>query len=349
MRGGDARSAAPPVTFLSQAAAELDLLRSLERQAPPSPNHFEIALTRFGLTRPQAFEPSIMAARLATEWAGYYEQGRREIVVIEHVPPRAALIQNVLLLHEMVHALQDIDHDLRAFGQQYRNGVDANLRASSISEGEARLHERRYFAASLGLDLATLDLEESFANQRASSEEWLFAQADLYTASQLSVPYAHGAAYVFDVWGAGGQSAVRALFDAPPTSMLPILATAWAGAVGVHTSPMDRPVDPAPPDLALAAATSMGPWSIYLLARLGWLEDSSARELALAWHSDQLDVFSFGSSGGETAARWSIDFADAARAAQLLESLAAHPSISARQDETRVTLLTASSPEPSGL
>jgi hypothetical protein len=349
MRGGDPQSAVPPVAFLSQTDAELDLLASLESQAPPNPNHFEIALARFGLTRPQAFEPSIMAARLAAEWAGYYEQGRREIVVIEHVPPRTELIQNVLLLHELIHAMQDSDHDLRAFGEQYRDGVDANLRASSISEGEARMHERRYFAASLGLDVTTLDFGESFANLRASSEQWVFAQDDLYTASQLSVPYAHGAAYVFGVWSTGGQSAVRALFDAPPISMLPILATVWSGAIGVQASTAERPVEPAPPGLSLAASTSMGPWSIYLLGRLGLLEDSPARALALAWTSDRLEVFSFGSGGAETAARWSIDFADASGAAQLVQSLTEHPSIYLRHDGTRVTLLTASSPEPTGL
>jgi hypothetical protein len=349
LRGGDSGSASPPVTFRSQADAEIDLFASFAGQAPPSPNHLEVALTRFGLTRPQAFEPSIMAARLAAEWAGYYDEGRREIVVIEHVPARPALIQNVLLLHEMIHAMQDTDHDLRAFGRQYRTGIDANLRASSISEGEARMHERRYFAASLGLDLATLDLEASFANLRASSEQWVFAQDDLYTASQLSVPYAHGAAYVHGVWSAGGQGAVRALFDAPPSSMLPILATVWEADVSGQTAPAELPPTPVPPDQLLAASTRMGAWAIYLLARPVLQGDPAARALALAWNNDRLDVFSAGSGGAETAARWTIDFADASHAAQLVMSMAEDPSISARQDEARVTLLTASSPDPTGL
>ena len=336
MRGRDSALAPPLVSFVSETEAELELLSDYEAVAP-GPNYFEIALTGFGLTLPRAFEPQEMSARSAREWAAFYSNRRKEIIVIEHDEPLDPISENVVLLHEMIHALQDADHDLTAFSERYRLGSDGNLRGNSVIEGEARMHERRYFAALSGLDVTELDFTRSFDNLRNYYENWLFQQEDLYTASQFSVPYAHGAEYVFQVWSEGGQAAVRALFDAPPQNMREVLALAWGGDPHVEVTDFDPPLAQSA-DHFLQAWTTMGAWALYLLVEPRLTGGPSARDLALAWRGDQLEVFS--SSSGEVVASWYIALSDATLASRLVTLLTGTPGIEAAQSDTTVALTT---------
>jgi hypothetical protein len=346
LRGSDTTLPMPELAYVSQAEAERELALLFPPEPPAEVNHLEVALTQLGLTQRGALSPTAQAERYAREWAAFYSQARQVIVVIEHAARLDALNENVVLVHEMIHALQDTEHDLEAFGQRYGLGVDADLRSSSVVEGEARLHERRYFAARAGLDAAELDLQRSFDNLRDASERWLFEQGDLYSASQLSVPYAHGAAYVFDVWSEGGSSAVRALFDAPPSSMREVLATSWGGELSVPLEPFPAPTEAAsglgfersPGEAKLETSTSMGAWGLYLLVRSKLDDAESARSLALGWRGDLLEVFSL--AAGETAARWQLQLGDALAAARVAELLSDMPGVTASAAEARVTLLT---------
>lgn len=346
LRGSSTTFATPAVISLTQAEAEAELLALFPSPIPAEVNHFEVALTQLGLTVPGALAPMAQAARYAREWAAFYSQARQAIVVIDHAEPLDALSENVVLVHELVHALQDAEHDLEAFRQRYPLGVDADLLVSSVVEGEARLHERRYFAARAGLDTSTLDFRRSFGNLREASERWVFEQADLYTATQLSVPYAHGAAYVFDVWSRGGPDAVRSLFDAPPSSMRDVLATSWAGALNVPFEPFQGSterasgldVEPSPSEATLEASTSLGSWGMYLLVQPKLDELESARQLALGWRGDLLEVFS--AASGETSARWQLQLDDVMAAARVVELLRDIPGVIASQVNARVTLIT---------
>lgn len=346
LRGHDTTLATPAVISLTQADAEAELAALFPSRVPAEINHLEVALTQLGLTVPGALAPMAQAARYAREWAAFYSHARQAIVVIEHAAPLDAFSENVVLVHELIHALQDAEHDLEAFVLRHRPGFDADLLSSSVIEGEARLHERRYLAARAGLDAAGLDFRRSFGNLREASERWLFEQADLYSATQLSVPYAHGAAYVFDVWSRGGPDAVRSLFDAPPSSMRDVLATSWGGELSVpleaFQDAMERPsgldLEPPPSETTLELSTSLGAWGLYLLVQPKLAELESARELALGWRGDLLQVSS--SATLETTARWQLQLDNVMAAARLVDLLRGMPGVTTSQVEARVTLLT---------
>lgn len=346
LRGSDTALPMPEVLYVSQAEAELALASLFPPERPAEINHFEVALTQLGLTRPGALSPMARAARYAREWAAFYSHAQQAIVVIEHATPLDALSENVVLIHEMIHALQDAEHDLEAFSERHRLGVDAELQGSCLVEGEARLHERRYFAARAGLNAAEVDFQRSFDNLRDASERWLFEQEDLYSASQLSVPYAHGAAYVFDVWSEGGSSGVRALFDAHPSGMRDILASSWGGERAVALEQFQAPTEP-PSGLGVEpslgettpeAWMSMGAWGIYLLVQPKLDDLELARGLALSWRGDLLEVFSL--AGGETVARWQVRLDNATDAARFVDALRDMPGVTASQAAAQVTLLT---------
>ena len=344
LHGSDAALTTPDVTFWTEDEARGDLLGGLE--PAPSPNHFEIALARFGLTEPGALEPEAVATRLAREWIAYYHHSRKEIIVIEHETRTDPLAEDSIVVHEMIHAFQDREYDLDAFERLYRRDVDGNLRGASLVEGEARFHERRYFAALIGLDIDDIDLEFSFRNLTRNAERWLFAQSDLYSASQLSVPYAHGAEYVHGVWAQGGQAAVRASFSAPPSSMHEILATIWHTEASALT-PFAAPSRPESSGIELAAWTSMGAWSLYLLARRALADEMLGRRIALAWSGDQLEVFTFGRA--ETAARWRLRFTSTEAASEFALLLTGQRFFDSVVEGGSVTLWTSTAPLPEDL
>lgn len=344
LRGSDPSQPIPEVSFWSESEAEADFLAELLESPRPELDHFEAALARFGLTEIGALEPEATAARLARELTAYYDHARRDVAIIAHDVRADPLAENVIVIHEMIHAFQDRDHDLEAFDERYRRGVDANLTGASVIEGEARMHERRYFAALAGLDIAELDLARSFANLTRNTERWLWSQADLFTASQLGAPYGHGAEYVYGIWAERGQDGVRALFDAPPASMQEILAAVWGGAAASELEPFAPPAGPAPSGVALEAWTPMGAWGVYLLAGRSATDLGVAERLALDWRGDLFEVFSFDER--ETAARWRVRFARVESADALVTLVAGEPLFEAARDGAVVTLRTATAPTP---
>lgn len=347
LHGAAPRAPAVDVSFWSEADAEQDFLAKLRASPRPELDHLEVALAQFGLTELGALEPEATAARLARELTAFYDHARRDIVIIEHPVPSDPLAENVIVLHELIHAFQDREHDLGAFDQRFRRGVDGSLRSASVVEGEARMHERRYFAALAGLDIEEIDLERSFMNLRRNAERWLWSQADLFTSSQLSVPYGHGAEYIYALWAKSGQGAVRALFDAPPASMHEILVTVWEDDANAELAPFPAPTGPAPEGFVLETWTPMGAWGVYLLAGRSAADLVVAERLALDWRGDLLEIFSFDSR--ETAARWRLRFVHEESAAALADLVADEPLFEATREDATVTLRASTAPPPAGL
>ena len=352
-RGGQA-GPPPPVSFLSEEQARLDLLARLLRSPPPQPNHFEIALTELGLTQPQAFEPESTATRLAQRWAAFYRRDLGDVVVIEHAPattpgsapaaPYEVRSLDALVFHELIHALQDRELDLDDFSQRFQTDTDGDLRGLSVVEGEAQLHEERLRAALSGVDAASFDWQSALRERSEAAERSLFAEDDLYSASLLRVPYAHGLEYVQGVWSQGGAASVRALLHAPPGSMREILASVWGGPSEASDGPVPEAGQPTVPGAQLEAWSQLGAWGLYLMLEPRLERREQARELALRWRSDRFEAFSYGES--ETAARWSIELADAQAAASLAAALSGTPGVAIRQSASRVRLLSGSDAMP---
>ena len=93
-----------------------------------------------------------------------------------------------------------------------------------------------------------------------------------------------------------------------------------------------------PGEAKLETWTSMGAWALYLLVQPRLDEPESARNLALGWRGDLLEVFSL--AAGDIAARWQLQLGDALAAARVVGLLSDMPGVTASQVEARVTLLT---------
>lgn len=340
---GTAPGPLPRLSFLSEEQARLDLLARLARSPPPQPNHFEIALTELGLTQPRAFEPETTASLLAQRWAAFYRRDLGDVVVIEHpaVPgaptPLDPRSQAALVYHELIHVLQDRERGLDDFSERFQTDTDGNLRGLSVVEGEAQLQEEWLRAALSGLDVASIDWQTELRERTEAAERSLFAESDLYSASLLRVPYAHGVQYVQSVWAQGGTKAVRDLLRVPPDSMRQILASVWGDRAEPSAGELPEPAEPSFPDAQLQAWSRLGAWGLYLTLGPRLERREQARELALHWHDDRLEAFSYGEN--ETAARWSIQLAGVEAASSLAAALSGTPGLTVRQTGAAVRLL----------
>jgi len=349
LRTGGAVAPSPPVSFVSEDEARRMLLVSLAQTPPPVPDYFELVLTQLGLSQPSAFEPAISAARLASRWAAFYRRDVRDVVVIDHASSdpgsvaRDPLGTEALVLHELIHALQDRDRDLDAFARRYQTDSDGNFRGSSVIEGEAQLYQLRFSAALAGVDVGSIDWAAELASQRDAAEERLFAEPDRYSASLLGMPYAHGTEFVARVWGQAGPGGVRALLETPPRDMREILAQLWGDDTAEPAKPEieSAPVDPG--DAVLQTWGTLGAWGVYLFFRPRLATREEARALALAWRGDRLEAFSFGV--GQVAGRWWIQLADAEAASRLAAAIGAQPGLHARALGAQLRVLSTSGDE----
>jgi hypothetical protein len=348
LRGGDtAQAVAPPFRVISEADARAAYLEQAGTDVEPSLRHFARALGLFGLTLPSSFEPQPAADRYATQTAGYYDNEAKAITLIEHDEPYDELNGSTILLHELIHALQDAEHDFASFWQTYEQSVDNSFALASLIEGEARLQERRVFAAMLGLDMASLDFARSFDNAREYTEEWLFAQSELYFSSRLSIPYSHGSDFLYGVFAERGAAGVRSLFDSPPLFMHDVLSALWARPGDVEPRVLGAPEVPEAEDASVQFSSSLGSWMLYLLLHPR-TNEAEARRLALGWRGDQLTALV--NSIDQTTAHWQLELADEATASRI-EALITQSSgeVRARRDGTALTLVRSYGDVPSWL
>ena len=135
---------------------------------------------------------------------GYYEPTTDRIVVVSDTPERPEL-DEIVLGHELTHALQDQRFDLTSYE---RATIDQRAAENGLIEGDAVSVETEY-EERCGSDWACLPADESAG---ASPSNW-----GLYLT--LYQPYSDGPAYVDHLRESGdGWSAVNERYDDPPAS-----------------------------------------------------------------------------------------------------------------------------------
>lgn len=299
--------ALPPVSRMTEAeyAQHLtDLI--LADEPPPDLNHYEAALVMLGLAVPGAFTPSTMAAARAAWVWGVYRDDTDDIVLIDHGRPGDDIQVNGVLLHELVHALQDRDQDLPTWYDGHTDSYDATLAAMSVVEGEARLHEERFGVSLLGLDPNAVDLAKHLDGAVRLETQWVRNQPSPYLASYSGFPYEFGARRLWPRFMQSGAQAIADLFSAPPTDTRALFDLADDAAV----PPRPAPAAPAPPpEWTLTQETTLGAWTLYLF--LADFDSLDANRLARGWRGDRLWVYGGADvAGAPTALVWRIAFAD---------------------------------------
>jgi hypothetical protein len=157
------------------------------------------------------------------EIAAAYLYRSKEIVVVD----RGAANENedavALLAHETVHAMQDAEHDLAAYRDEWSSDFDSDLALTSLIEGEAVLYQLLTHVSLAGRTPEELDWKQLFDTWRSDElREGDEDEAPLSRArSRFS--YAFGGGFVAQHWLARGRAGIDLLFERPPSSTAEVM------------------------------------------------------------------------------------------------------------------------------
>jgi hypothetical protein len=188
---------------------------------------------------------------LRSQIAGFYDSRDKQMVLVRGVldigfsdshtkfASGGDIIGQMLLAHELTHALQDQHFHIEDMLQRVKNNDDVSLALKAVAEGDATLAGFGYVSGrldkdSIGLLVSRLaDLPNTFAAQSKDVPVGL--------STPLLFQYSDGARFVGEAWRRGGWNAVDALYRNPPLSSQQIMDPALY---------FDHPSPPARIDLA---------------------------------------------------------------------------------------------------
>jgi hypothetical protein len=265
---------------------------------------------------------------LKSQIAGFYDPYEKQMVLVEGATPvpvadrmldfvvQRDLVNDMLLAHELTHALQDQNFALQDKLDQVKNSSDAEIALKSVAEGDATIAGFAYVAGRMDNSIAeTLvssmkNLPETFAAESKDTPEGL--------GYPLIFQYSEGVHFVSEAYKRGGWKAVDALYSNPPQSTQQIMDPSLY---------FDRPLAPVVVELGgyqpilkqwnEADADTFGELSVQLILQLGYGKDAPEAGVAKNWAGDRMVVLS---RGTDVAVIWIAVFRDDDSARRFEES-----------------------------
>jgi len=170
---------------------------------------------------------------LKSQVAGFYDPRGKEMVLVEGgadlgIMNSAAqfmiqrdIADEILLAHELTHALQDQNFDLESSLDKVKDNDDRALALKSVAEGDATIAGFAYAVGRMDDSIT-----EALTNNLKNLPQALAAEAP-DTPEGLSAPllfqYSDGVRFVAEAYRRGGWTAVDALYRNPPQSSHQIL------------------------------------------------------------------------------------------------------------------------------
>jgi hypothetical protein len=279
-----------------------------------------LGLVREGLTLEGAVEQSV-------DWVGaFYASDEREIVVLDRGSALDGISTTGLLLHELVHALQDHAHGLDALYAAQPPGRDGAMGLSAVIEGEAVMHTDRALADAFGYPPHDVDWDGLYRRYGARGSRILaHSESPLFDVSAWFV-YAFGARYVTGAFEHGGSPALTALYDGPPVSARQVALgfdAAEPDDGAWHESGLEaEALPPAPAEFELLGELHLGAYFAHLFAARP--DATRARAPLSASASDRLraDVLTVqGGPDGALLVSWRLRFSAGVHARRFLDAI----------------------------
>lgn len=269
-------------------------------------------------------------AQIVASIDGVYQDAERGVALVDRGEPRSDANANALLLHELVHAIQDAEFNLDAWREEHARTTDASLALRTVPEGQATYAQFRAYLAMTGRDVARIDWERTLGNFRDDLIAPAFDDRSPFLASITTFPYAYGAASAFRSWDDH-----QAQFDAPPLTTLEVLSE---DAGIAFATPADLGEAPTPDaDYRLVDNDTLGAFAFSLSAHGLGADLTSARGLGRAWRADQLCIYA--SPAEETVWVWMLELADIAYADELMALVQTHSRLEATASGKRIVLI----------
>ena len=165
--------------------------------------------------------------------AGFYDPHGKQMVLVEgggnlgfwngatQFMIQRDVVGEMLLAHELTHALQDQNFNLEASLDKVKDDDDRALALKSVAEGDATLAGFAYAAG--GIDDAKASMMVSNLKDLPKLLAAEAPDAPLGLSAPLLFQYSEGSNFVAEVYRSGGWTAVDALYRNPPESTHQIL------------------------------------------------------------------------------------------------------------------------------
>ncbi len=270
----------------------------------PSPDGATSEPTAPAAEAPEPPGPEELAELVLAGIVALYIPALGEIVMIDRGRPLDDIAANSTLAHELVHVLQDREHDLLSFTPDRSAGSDRSLAAKAVIEGEASLYQLWVSSAYQGVGRQRLAYDEIVSAMRAVAEDSAMNGGPPLLSARDIFPYTYGTRLAVTAWRRDGIRGLGRLFDSPPQSSFEVMFGAADPGMGARL-PSDAPR--APEGYALLMADTAGAWVIQSTLRRGGIDDWMQQEeapLASFWREDRFWVYQGPPEAEAVAALW---------------------------------------------
>ncbi len=289
--------------------------------------HTDKARSLLGLSPPSGFainthvDLEAYAKDQASKLGGVYRDTEKRVIIVDHGRPADGAGTNVVLVHEFVHALQDVDYDINAWEKDGADWTfDHGLALVSVVEGEARFYENRASYPLFGYDIQRYNVGAGLISEMRDLAQRDIDDDSPYDSARLTFPYGFGGLLSFYAYqqDGNGPAGIAKLWASPPQSTQALMSRALfvdepqPGAVDVP--------EPDVPDLDLFSQDALGAWGITLVMSKQGASWNEATTAALSWRGDHLWVYT-DSTNLPTYALWEIELGSETAASHIDDTL----------------------------
>lgn len=338
-RGGTTPS---PVVEVVDAQTFIDEQVRAATEVPETPDEraFRTGLTLFSLA-PWDYDPGRHERTYWDTVGAFYSSVTRRVTVLDRGSPMDSPGMAILLVHEMIHAMQYEDLG-EAYYHDRGNTYDSDLAFSAMEEGEATLYQDLATVEGFHLDPDDVPWSRVFRTFQADSYATFAGDDYPYALARRRFPYAYGGGYVSSVWRSGGSAAVRAIFANVPTTTREVLAYPGAdppGGRGWVDGPDEVGVPILPASFGQLATRHLGAWLVDAFRAVWGKEETSPTSFRdVGFSGDVLTIFR-NPTAGDVTGIWRLRFDDAGAATRFADGLLSRSWMSARVEERDVVLV----------
>lgn len=278
--------------IISRPEIKQILTENLHKDYTPEELHVQEAeLKAFGLVPPDFNLERFLITFYTEQAAGFYDPHTKTMFIADWVEPD---VQQIVLAHELTHALQDQNFDLEKYLHGAADNDDATNARQAVVEGYAMAAMMQRMVAPMTIaDLPSLDTMMSGLLDQQYKEFPAFSNAPFFFRFQSLFPYAQGTGFMqHGLAGGGSWERLNGLFLKPPSSTKEIFEPKYY----YDNLPLPDVSLPRPP--LLESDTQLHRLTENVFGELGYysllgqlISEAEAKAVATGWAADRYILY----------------------------------------------------------